>query len=108
MTPRPSLPPAEIVQNDSALLIGAELVVAACALAGLGFLLVWALVIVSRHEPPALVVTTLGLLTLVALVAFAATANEVLGTLAATGIGALAGAVTDVFGKRRRDDDVDA
>lgn len=72
------------------------------ALVALGFVLVWALVRVSDKEPSALVTITLGLLTLVAVGAFVLTDSDILGTIAATGFGALAGAVTNVFDRPKR------
>ena len=70
------------------------------ALLGIGFSLVWAIIKV-RHEPaPAMLTITLGLLTLVSLLAFAITRQNILATLAATGLGALAGSLTNVLQTR--------
>lgn len=67
------------------------------ALLGIGFGLVWAIMKV-RHEPvPAMLTITLGLLTLTCVLAFSLTQMEVLGTLAATGFGAIAGSLTNVL-----------
>lgn len=56
-----------------------------------------ALVIAVRHPAPAGLTLALGLLTLIALLGLIATRDETFATIAATGIGALAGAVTQQF-----------
>ena len=59
--------------------------------------LVWA-VIKVRHEPvPSMLLITLGLLTLVCILGFTLTRYQVLGTLAAAGMGAIAGSLTNVL-----------
>lgn len=67
--------------------------------------LVWALLKASEKPDPALVVTSLSLITMAALVGYGLTKLEILGGLAATGIGALAGAVTGLY--RRPTDPTD-
>lgn len=55
-------------------------------------------IIKVRHEPvPSMLLVTLGLLTLVCILGFALTRYQVLGTLAAAGMGAIAGSLTNVL-----------
>jgi uncharacterized membrane protein len=97
-----STPSPTPIDSATALTAGAELI-AILALIGLvGFILVWALIKVSSREPSAMVTITLGLLTLVAMGGFILTQSDILGTIAATGIGALAGAVTNLFDSKKR------
>jgi uncharacterized membrane protein YhaH (DUF805 family) len=56
-----------------------------------------ALIVAVRHPAPAGLTLALGLLTLIALLGLIATQDDTFATLAATGIGALAGAVTQQF-----------
>ena len=86
--------------DDAAELLGVELLGIAVGFVVLGFVLVWAVLRVTDREPTAAIPMLVGLLTFVALVAYALTREEVLGTLAATGLGALAGAVTSLFDDR--------
>jgi hypothetical protein len=69
---------------------------------GVAWALTWAILRAARYPAPTLMVTTLAILTLIALfglgVADDTTAQE-FGTLAAVGMGALAGAVTNHFGR---------
>lgn len=68
-----------------------------------------AAVLRAAHYPhPTSLVTALALLTLISLIGLGVTSGEAantFGTLAATGIGALAGAVTSQFQRPRKDDD---
>ena len=66
-------------------------------LVGVG--LVWALLKASEKPDPALVVTSLSLITMAALVGYGLTKLEIMGGLAATGIGALAGAIAGLYQK---------
>lgn len=66
--------------------------------------LVYGLLRAANKPDPALVVTSLSVLTLVSIVAYAATRLEILGGLAATGFGALAGAVTGLYSKHESSD----
>ena len=67
------------------------------ALIAIGIGLVWAIIKVRSEPAPAMLTITLGLLTLVSLMAFALTRQDVLATLAATGLGALAGSLTNIL-----------
>lgn len=73
------------------------LAIAELALLGIGFILVWAILKVRDQPAPAMLTVSLGLLTLTCVLAFALTRMEVLGTLAATGLGAIAGSLTNVL-----------
>jgi chromate transport protein ChrA len=63
------------------------------------FVFTWALLRTAQYPPSTTLVLALSMLTLVALVSFAITRSETLGTIAAAGIGALAGSVTAQFAK---------
>ncbi len=93
-TPTPLDP--DLVQT-----LGLDLVIGAVMLAAVGFLFVWALIIVSKREPGAMLAMSIALLTLVAIGVYAVTQSEVMGTLAATGMGALAGSLTAIFRARQ-------
>lgn len=69
---------------------------------GTAAILVWALVRSSRSPAPSMLVTALAILTLVSIVIFALTREQVLATIAATGLGALAGAVSTTFNNDQR------
>jgi chromate transport protein ChrA len=60
---------------------------------------VFALLRTAQYPPSTTLVLSLSMLTLVALVGFAITRTETLGTISAAGIGALAGSVTAQFAK---------
>jgi hypothetical protein len=68
----------------------------------LGFLFVWALLRAAEYPAPSALVVALSLLTFLALAGSIATSSTELVTLAATGIGALAGAVSSQFGDVKR------
>lgn len=80
----------------------AVLAIAEVALLGIGFILVWAILKVRNQPAPAMLTVTLGLLTLTCVLAFALTRMEVLGTLAATGLGAIAGSLTNTLQSHRK------
>ena len=68
---------------------------------GMGYILIKAS---STRTSADLLLVVLSVLTLVAMVLFAITSNDTLGTISATGVGALAGGVTAMFTKDRRND----
>lgn len=98
MTPTPTPAP---VDGDA--LVAVEGAVALFVFAVLGFVLVWVMLRISDREPRVLVTILVGLLTFTALIGFTVTEAETLGTLAATGLGALAGAVSSLFDRPDRD-----
>ena len=89
---------------DGVELLAAEVLIAAVGFVVLGFLLVWAVLRVADREPSVALPVLVALLTFTATVAYALTREEVLGTLAATGLGALAGSVTSLYDRRDRQD----
>ena len=91
-TPSPTPVPVEVVYAE----LGGDLTVAVL-LALAAFIMVWALVKLRDSEPSTLVTIVLGLLTLVAIGGFLLVESDILGTIAATGVGALAGAVSNIF-----------
>jgi hypothetical protein len=65
----------------------------------MGVILIWA-ILKLRHEPhPTVLIMTLGVITMVIVLAFALTKANVLATLAGTGVGALAASLTNVLHK---------
>lgn len=77
-------------------------VIAVGVLVGVG--LIWALLSAAKLKDPALVVTSLSLITMAALVGYGLTRLEIMGGLAATGIGALAGAIAGLYQKPKDDE----
>lgn len=81
------------------------IVVVVFSLVAAGFLLVWVLTVLSKREPGAMLTTSIALLTLVALGIYAVGGSDTAGTIAATGMGALAGSLTALFRKPGRGGD---
>lgn len=86
-------------------------VVAVAVVIGIGLALVllgWAttraILAAANREPRAMVTVALAVVTLAALGAFVLTGREVLATIAATGVGALASAVTGIFERHKKDE----
>ena len=94
----PNLGEQELTPIIVAVIIAIEL-----ALMVIGCVLVWAIIKVRYQPAPAMLTITLGLLTLVCILGYTLTNSNVLGTLAATGIGALAGSLTNVLQGRNKD-----
>jgi hypothetical protein len=80
--------------------VGAEIVAAFFLVAVIAGVLTFALLRAASKKADAMIVVSVSLLTLVAIVGFIATQNEALITLAGTGVGALAGAITNLFGDK--------
>lgn len=81
--------------SESAALVGTVAV-----LVGIAAVLAYSPLRAARHPHPTAMITALSLLTLIALVGLGTATGEAastFGTLAATGMGALAGAVTSQF-----------
>jgi hypothetical protein len=76
------------------------IVVGGCVVVTSVFL--YALMRAARYPPPILLVTSLSMLTLIALLGAIVTDNSAVGTIAATGIGAVAGAVAHQFTSYQR------
>lgn len=78
----------------------AAIVVTIVVVLGVAFALTWAILRAAKYPAPTLMVTTLAILTMLCIIGLG-TAGEateqIFGTLAATGMGALAGAVTSQF-----------
>lgn len=60
-------------------------------------LMTWALIRAGSMRPPAALVTALSMLTLVSIIGGIATTNDEAWAIAAAGVGALAGSVTNVY-----------
>lgn len=95
-TPATPAPPAGNVP-------GTDIVLVVFALTAAGFLLVWVLIIMSKREPGAMLSVSIALLSLVALGVYAVSESETAGTIAATGMGALAGSLTAIYRRGRAD-----
>lgn len=87
---------------DSIALIAAAVALTAGAITAA--ILVRSLMRLANHPPAAMIVVSLALLTLIALIGALATDNAEIGTIAAAGVGALAGAVTAMYGRNRDTD----
>lgn len=68
-------------------------------------IVVWALLRAGRLPAPMALVVALALLSTISLVGFVFTSKESMLTVAATGVGALAGAVSAQFNSHSNDDD---
>jgi hypothetical protein len=88
----PELSEVELTPVVIAIIIAIEV-----ALIAIGIVLVWAIIKVRNQPAPAMLTVTLGLLTLVCILGYILSNSNVLGTLAATGLGALAGSLTNVL-----------
>ena len=64
---------------------------------GAAIIMSWAILRSSKYPPPAALITSLTLLTLFAVAGGIATNNDEAWTIAAAGVGALAGSVTSIF-----------
>lgn len=104
MTPTPQ--PTDLFDGASAPAYFAT----ALIIIGLASVFVWAILRAARYEAPSSLIVALSLLTFLALTGAIVADSTELTTLAATGIGALAGAVSAQFTDKRRseDDDGDA
>ena len=90
--------------------LAAEVVALALA-AIVGFAAVtWLITSAARKTPEAMVAIILGLITVLALGVFLFTYedSDVAGTIAATGVGAFAGALTKLFGDKKTSADADS
>lgn len=83
--------------------IGFEVITALFITLLLVLTLVWALLRSGRYPASISLVIALSLLTIVSIALFSVSGQETLGTLAATGMGALAGAVSAVWTDRRNE-----
>jgi predicted exporter len=90
---------AELALREIALAI----VIAFTATLGTIGVVVWALLRAGRLPSPMSLVVALSLLSVIALIGFIFTSNESLLTIAATGVGALAGAVSTEFRHHDKD-----
>jgi hypothetical protein len=73
------------------------------SLFAMGGILIWAIIKVRREPYPIMLTLTLGILTLISILAFTLTKQNVLATLAGAGLGAIAGSLTNVFQTRKPD-----
>lgn len=83
--------------------IALAIVVAFVATLGTIGIVVWALLRAGRLPSPMSLVVALALLSVIALIGFIFTSSESLLTIAATGVGALASAVSTEFKSDKRD-----
>lgn len=94
-------PLVEPDQLDTVSLIGFELVLGLALLFLIVGLLVFALLRSARLEPRGMVVVAVSVLTVVALGGALVTGSDSIAQLAAVGLGALAGAVSELFTAHR-------
>ena len=105
MAPTPT--PAEVPSDDTLATLGAEVLGSLFLVTVIAGILTFALLRAASKKADAMITVAVSLLTLVAIVGFIATGAEALITLAGTGVGALAGAITNLFGGPTDDDHVD-
>ena len=87
MTPEPDL---TVLGTETAIILGLVALITGT--------LVWVLLRAASKRADAMVTISLSVLTLLAIAGFIATEAEALITLAGAGVGALAGALTNLFG----------
>lgn len=68
-------------------------------------ILIWAILKLRNAPHPTVLIMTLGVITMVVVLTFALTKQNVLATLAGTGLGALAGSLTNVLRPKDRNQD---
>lgn len=90
-------PDGSITFFNSEVSILSAVVVALFLLLGIAALMVWALIKAGNMRPPAALVTALSMLTLIAIIGGISTTNDEAWAIAAAGVGALAGSVTNVY-----------
>ena len=88
----------QVPSDETLEVVGAEVLGAFFLVAVIAGTLTFALLRAAAKKADAMIVVSVSLLTLVAIVGFIATQSEALITLAGTGVGALAGAITNLFG----------
>ena len=93
--------------TDNEVVLGAEVAVSLLAIAFIAGVLAFVLLRAATKRADAMVTVALSILTLVSIVGFVATQAEALITLAGAGVGALAGALTNLFGDKPRSTDGD-
>lgn len=71
----------------------------------LTIILIWAILKLRKEPHPTVLIMTLGVVTIVVILTFALTKQNVLATLAGTGLGALAGSLTNVLRPKDKDQD---
>ena len=87
--------------SNNEVILGAEVVVSLIAIAFIAGVLAFVLLRAASRQADAMITVALSILTLVAVVGFVVTENEALVTLAGAGFGALAGALTHLFGDKK-------
>ena len=97
--------------TDNEVILGAEVAASLIAIAVVAGVLAFVLLRAATRQADAMITVALSVLTLVAVIGFVVTQNEALVTLAGAGFGALAGALTHLFGDKKKegpsDDHVD-
>ena len=97
-------PPPDLDLGDVEV-IGVEVILGLGLALALALTIGGVLLLAARRLSDAMVTVSVSILTMVAIVGFLITRQEALVTLAGAGMGALAGAVTHLFGSRPDDDD---
>jgi len=90
--------------DDTIQALGVEVVLALGLVAVITGLVVFALLRAAARKVDVGVIVAVTILTLVAIMGFVATQQEALITLAGTGLGALAGAITNLIGSKEPGD----
>lgn len=93
----------EVPSDDTLELLGVELLVALGLVAVIAGLVVFGLLRAATRKVDIGVIVAVTILTLVAIIGFIISQQEALVTLAGTGLGALAGAITNLVGDNKKD-----
>lgn len=92
-----------IPSDDALELLGVEVIAALVLVAIISGLVVFGLLWSASRKVDIGVIVAVTILTLVAIIGFIISQEEALITLAGTGLGALAGAITNIIGDNKKD-----
>ena len=103
-----SAPPLDQLSDREALELLLVFIAFAIFLVGLVWVFVRAMLRAATLPAPTMLVIALSMITVIALIAASVTGSAALETITASGVGALAGAVSQQFITRDEDDDEDS
>ena len=103
-----SAPPLDQLSDREALELLLVFIAFAIFLVGLVWVFVCAMLRAATLPAPTMLVIALSMITVIALIAASVTGSAALETITASGVGALAGAVSQQFITRDEDDDEDS
>lgn len=103
MGPTPTPAPIDAPSDDTLEALGIELVLSLGLVTVIVGIIVWALLRAASRKADVGVIVAVTILTALAIFGFIATRQEALITLAGTGLGALAGAITNLVGESKKE-----